>query len=158
MFKNLRSTFFAILTVLLFSAPASAQTQLGFGIAYGSDIEEGAITLKGNFAISGKVSLSPDFTYYFVDGNRRFSTLNGNFHWNFKVGNNLVLYPLVGAQFSFYRRFEEADTDTDLGINVGGGGMTALTENMLLYFELSGALADDPGDQTVLAVGVLFGL
>ncbi len=151
--------FYTFLLLFIFNSSILwAQSQLGFGLAYGSEIEEGGITLKGNFAVSGKVSLSPSLTYYFVDGNRRFSTLNGNFHWNFKVGNNLVLYPLLGAQFSFYRRKKDVDTDTDLGINLGGGGITSITENMLLYFELKGALSDNPGDQTVLGVGLLFGL
>ena len=156
MFKYLYTT---ILFLFLHLFSLNAQTQLGFGLAYGSDIEEGGIMLKGNFAISGKVSLSPYFTYFFVDGSRRFSTINGDFHWNFKVGNNLILYPLLGAQVSFYRRNkDDDDSDTDLGINLGGGGMTALTESMLLFFELKGTLADEPADQSVISVGLLFSI
>ncbi|MEZ4888052.1 MAG: hypothetical protein R3E32_25215 [Chitinophagales bacterium] len=145
---------FAILSCNI-EAQAQGQSKLGFGLAYGTDIEEIGLQVRGDFKLGPVASFAPNFTYFFVDGPFNFYTLNGDFHWNFYTSGGMHIYPLVGLNVTFYG-FEDIDTDSELGINLGGGLHVPITSNMDLYGEIKTVLGDEIVDQAVVSFGLLF--
>ena len=65
------------------------------------------------------------------------------------------IYPLVGLNATFYG-VEDVDTDSELGLNIGGGIHTSLTSNMDLFGEIKAVLGAEIAEQAVLSFGLLF--
>lgn len=159
MLKN--KSFFFILLALIFTlgssleAQAQGQSKLGFGFAYGTDVEELGLNVRGDFKIGPIASFAPNFTYYFIDGPVNLYTVNGDFHWNFYTSRGMHIYPLVGLNITFFG-IEDVDTDSELGLNLGGGIHVPITTNMDLFGEIKTVLGDEVVDQAVVSFGLLF--
>lgn len=158
--KLIRLALLGIL-FLFFSFPeAFGQTDLGVGFGYGSEIEEAGITLNAQFNIVSRFSLSPSFTYFFTEGSIDFSTINIDGHLNYEVGNGAILYPLFGLNLAFLSRdrgiFVEDDSDSELGVNLGGGVNYFFTRKLGFMGEMKFVLGD--ADQFVINLGMLFRL
>ena len=64
--------------------------------------------------ITNNFELSPSFNYYFTDDN--FFHIDADFHYNFGLGNNFTLYPIVGATYYHAEDFNKFGVDLGAGI------------------------------------------
>ncbi|MEM1135873.1 MAG: hypothetical protein AAGI07_08525 [Bacteroidota bacterium] len=145
------SIFALFITFSIFSHSAKAQSELGLNLAYGSLPEDVGITLNSNFYATDVFSISPSVTFFLIDGPADLTTINVDGHYNFEVGSgSTYVYPLGGLNFAV------ANSDSELGINLGGGVNHFFDGNLGVLGELKFVLGD--ADQVVLNFGVLYRL
>jgi len=115
----------ALLSVLAFASPAGADVNLRLGLTDDPDtifIGVGAdIPLTGGR--SGLLVIEPSGDLGLGEfGDRDFFTIRGsaNFKYFIPVGRDAMAYPLGGVSI-YYINVEDGGSDSDIGINLGGG-------------------------------------
>ncbi|MEM6396686.1 MAG: hypothetical protein AAF741_10090 [Bacteroidota bacterium] len=158
--KTLRYAF--ILLGLTFMAnTANAQLMLGGGVAYGIDIEELALQVRGVYSFNETWRGQADFTYY-LDGieDISFSEINLNGNYIFSDNGTTLFYALAGLNFGIVSGediFGNSRSNTDTGLNIGAGGNFAIGDGgTMLFGEAKFSLGGT--EQLLLAAGVLFSL
>ena len=132
--KNIVCTicFFAS---LLCAQKTKAQTTIGGGIAYGTEIENVGILINGQYFIMDQLAISPDFTYYFPkkitdDFSFKWYEINANANYYFNPEATTKFYGLGGINFSIVTvpsfnlaGFGSTDnaSSSNIGLNLGGG-------------------------------------
>lgn len=156
--KAIRTLFFAAFITCLLPHTAFSQTEIGGGLVFGSDIEELGITLDGNFYISDQFSISPNLTFFFAEDPVNFFTINADGRYNFEVGSETIVYPLGGLNLAFTSidtgGFGGDTSNTELGINLGGGINYFFSDNLGILGELKFVVGD--ADQIVLTGGITY--
>ncbi|TDI72206.1 MAG: hypothetical protein E2O88_00555 [Bacteroidetes bacterium] len=173
-----------ILTVLLvgsFSNFSLAQASINPGLAFGSEIETVGITLGGEYFVSSKVSIAPDFIFYLPNKNSqvfggtkteiksKLWELNGNVHYYFVDKANIAFYGLGGLNYSHVGvEYKQTDVDSGLveaqfdagdgevGINLGVGANFSIRKNFTPFTELKYVAGST--DQVVFSAGIKFEL
>ncbi len=148
----------ALLSVF-FSTESNAQFELGGGLVFGTDVEELGITVDGNYYFDENWSISPNFTIFFAEDPINFFTINVDGRYNFEVGPSpTIVYPLGGLNLAIVSvedtGFGDDDSDTELGINLGGGVNHFFNSNFGILGELKFVIGD--ADQIVLTGGVVY--
>ncbi|GJM30689.1 MAG: hypothetical protein DHS20C17_33240 [Cyclobacteriaceae bacterium] len=158
-----------------------AQVKIYPGISFGSEIETVGLTLGGEYFVSEKVSITPDFIYYFpkkesqvfsgskIEVTGKLWELNGNVHYYFSNNANLGFYGLGGLNYSHMGvKYKQTDTDTgqteaeynlgdgEAGLNLGIGANFSLGKNFSPFLEMKYVIAST--DQLVLTSGLKFDL
>ncbi|MEQ9006694.1 MAG: hypothetical protein RLP12_02345, partial [Ekhidna sp.] len=91
-----------ILSIILFtviSLASQAQSKVGVGLAYGSEIESAGIGVNGEFAATDVINIAPSFIYYFKKNNVTWWELNGNINYIFSESNATV-YGIAGLNIT----------------------------------------------------------
>lgn len=150
---------------LLFTATMFSQISVGAQFVYGTDAEIGA-GVKASFKITDAIKVSPSINYYFGESVAGVSSssvgFNADGHYVFDIGNGLSFYPLAGLNVTLSRvsgnRFFRNNTvsNTEIGVNVGGGVNYNFTEKLTGVFETKYVVGNY--DQAVFSAGVLFNL
>ncbi len=154
---KLKTTTLSIVAILLLtiSFSSQAQTRVGGGFAWGSEIEDFGINLRGDISVTDNISLVPGFTFFFTESNLTWWELSANGHWHFQ-GEPTGAYALVGLNFTRVEvdlgPFGEFG-DTEVGLNVGGGYNFNLPGPVDPFGEARFVIGD--ADQLVLALGIL---
>ncbi|MEZ4885574.1 MAG: hypothetical protein R3E32_12650 [Chitinophagales bacterium] len=152
-----------ILLTLLFVVATSfslqAQTKLGGGIAYGFDVSELGIQLRGVHQFNDTWGGGADFVYY-LDGVKDFSIweFNVNAHYFLTSTDQAKLYALAGlnlfgASFTF---LGETISNTEPGLNVGAGGQVGISDKISGIAELKFSIGD--ASQLLFGAGILVDL
>ena len=161
--KKLIGPAFGVLLLIGIGSTATAQIQLGGGLAYGTEIENIGIQVGGTYAINDEIRAAADIVYYFtgedvpgVDFN--WLEINANGHYMFVDEEDLDFYALGGINFTRLSYdfpnnefFDLDDSQTEVGLNVGAGLEYAVNFGNL-YAEVKYVLSD--ADQLVLSGGV----
>ena len=171
---------FAFLLLLACNA-SFGQVKVYPGLVYGSEIEKPGITLGGEFFVSERISITPDFIYYLIGkesmvlpGSKieiktKLWELNGNMHYYFVNKPNIGFYGLGGLNYSHVGlKYKETDTDTgqvetefdvsdgEIGLNLGIGANFPVGRNFTPFAEMKYVAAST--DQLVVGGGVKFDL
>ena len=156
-----------------------SQTRIYPGIVFGSEIETMGITFGGEFFVSNKVSIAPDFIFYFPNKESRVSSgsqvevktnlweLNGNVHYYFVDKASVSFYGLGGLNYSHVGvKYKRTDTgsgeiesqfdvsDGEIGLNLGVGANFPVRRNFTPFTELKYVAAST--DQLVISAGIKF--
>lgn len=149
----------AIAFACLFSTDVKAQLSLGGGIAYGLDIEEIGIQVKGIYAFDDTWRANADFIFY-LDGIEDASVweLNLNGNYVFSSTDDFLVYALAGLNIAglSVTFLGETVSATETGLNIGAGGQLFVSDNVSILGELKYAIGN--ADQLVIAAGVQFAL
>lgn len=134
--------------VCVVSAMATAQSLRGLDVkaSYGSETERYGVGAGMTLGVLGDLELCPAFNYYFKKDHTTLFDVDADFHYNFRIGNSLILYPLVGATY-YNLRFEYDDTkeiEGKFGANVGGGIGVYLMKELLLKAEVKYQFVEKP--------------
>jgi opacity protein-like surface antigen len=149
-----------LLALLFVTTTAQAQLSVGGGLGYGLDIEELAIQARGVYGINDQFRGEADFNYY-LEGTDGLSYWEFNLNANYMITNTggFDIYALAGLNF-FHFNIDLGpfgnSSDTDTGLNIGGGAEMGLTDSVKLFGEAKFALGG--AEQLFLAVGALFNL
>lgn len=117
---------------------ASAQLQIGGGLAFGTEIDKLGLQLSANLPVAqeGKIRAAPDLIFYLKDdfgtGEVRWWEVNLNANYLFLEGEEYTIYAIGGinitnVNFDFDIDIPELpgfgfdQSDTELGLNIGGG-------------------------------------
>ncbi len=160
-----------IAVLLLGTIASQAQVKLGGKIAYGSEIESIGLGAKGVYELNDQWDLSGELVYFFgddetiggVEVETSLFTVNADAHYNFDISSDQFgVYALAGLNISFveastnFLGVETEVSDSEVGLNIGGGATYELQDNISLFSELKFIAGDF--DQVVFSVGVLFDL
>ncbi len=169
-----------ITALLLGTLFSQAQIKLGGKVTYGSDIESIGIGAKGLYEIDDEWDVSGELVYFFGEDESRgggvevesnLFTINADAHYNFDINvDQLGVYALGGLNIAFWEATTstpsipslgvpggESEVDgSEVGLNLGGGAIYELQENISLFSELKFVVGDF--DQVVFSAGVLFDL
>ena len=155
--------YFPLVLVLLFmSTSVFGQLQLGAGLAYGTDIDDGSIGIqvRGIYGITEQWGAGADFIFYLIgEDDVSAYEFNANAHYIFSNTEKFTLYGLAGI--NVIRIEVDAGpfgsiSASETGLNIGAGGKMAFTEKLSGIAEVKYAISD--ADQLVLAAGILFNL
>ncbi len=159
MVKYLKAVVALFMLIPIYS---QAQLELGGGLAFGTDIENLGITAKGRFDINEELKVSPSITYFFTDDAGYIKTnlfsIDGDVHYVF-VLESVELYPLAGLSIGIVSvdfdtpGFDTDASDTEVGLNLGGGVRYGFTENIIGFGEIK--IVVGGFDQVIITAGVL---
>ena len=140
------------LTVTTASAQVKGQSAVGGGLVFNTD--DGptvGLNFKYQYNITNPLRLEPSFTYFFKDNNVSLWDISVNLHYLFDVGSDFVLYPLAG--FGIYGvNVSGGGSDTDFGLNLGGGVDYHFDSNWFANFQIKFAIKD--GSTALIGLGV----
>lgn len=156
--------------LVVMTTTAKAQFSAGLGIDYGSEVEEVGFDLRAGYTLTDHVTLAADFSIFNLDDNgafvkRRFwNDFNVNMNYYFLSPEEMVQpYALVGLnitsvgiKYDNHPVFnDDRESDTELGVNVGGGLDIKATENLRPFAEVK-YLIIDKYDQGVITFGLKY--
>lgn len=150
---------FTLVFFLLGSKDLKAQLSVGPGIAYGLDVEELGIMVKGIYSFSDTWRGNADFIYY-LDGFEGISLWEANLNANFvfSQSDGFDVYAIGGlnlitASVSF---LGSTVSSTEVGLNLGAGGQIFISDKLSVVAELKYGISE--ADQLVIALGAQFAL
>lgn len=148
---------------------AQAQTKAGVHFGYGSEIERPLIGANAEFGITEKISVAPDFTYYFTEEITYVKTsmweLNANAHYYFMDNDKFKVFGLGGLNYTHAKVTWDgpawgfggggaSSSDSEIGFNLGGGATYDLTDKIQAFSTLKYTIGST--DQVVLFVGARY--
>jgi outer membrane protein X len=134
---------------------AGGNLVFGSGNSY-SNIGIGA---KFQYSVTDPIRLEGSFTYFLEKDYVSMWDLSVNGHYLFPVADKVTVYPLAGlgilgtkVDFGF-----GSSSDSNLGVNLGGGADFKLSDRVILNAELK-YKTGDVWDRLLLSAGVAFKL
>ncbi len=150
-----RILLLAVCVFAIGTLSTNAQTRLGGGFAYGTDVEEFGLNLNGEFFLKSNLAISPELNFFFVEGDNGWWTINADGHFYFAGSSAASVYGLAGLNlttFSFERPNGEDDSDTELGLNLGIGSNFDINSVVTPFAQFKFVINDY--DQAVLSFGI----
>lgn len=140
--------------VCMFAFADSSAQKVGVMLGYGTEVEELGLGINGEFNVSSKVAISPSFVYWFVE-NVSVWEFNANVNYYFTKAGAADFYGLAGINlFSAKAKFEGADRNSEIGLNLGAGANFNVGKSWEPFTELKFVVGD--ADQLGLFFGVKF--
>ncbi|MEM8569095.1 MAG: outer membrane beta-barrel protein [Bacteroidota bacterium] len=154
----MKKTILSIILCLFSVAFVQAQSRIGGGFAYGTEIEEFGIQVNGEFFLKDDLAIAPDFNYFFAEDPLNFWTINADVHYYFSESGAVSLYGVGGFNLATISVDSNLDDDsrTEFGVNLGIGANFDINSSVTPFTQLKFVLSDF--DQAVLAFGIRFDL
>ncbi len=168
--KTMRNKILILIGIAIIASCSQsfAQTKLGGGLAYGSEIENVGINVHGEYFFNEQWSGEVGFVYFLPknivgDLNLKWFEINTNAHYYFDV-DNVEPYAIGGLNIAivssdFVNPFtgeQSSVSNTEVGLNIGGGVSFDIGSAVKPFGELRYVLGD--ADQLVIGGGVRFNL
>jgi len=166
----MKTIYLVLITCSLFFGAQNVQAQasegafrLGGHLGFGTDISSLGIGVRGDYAVTDKILIAPDFMYFFGDSNFSWFDINFNGNYLFEVSNpDITPYALAGlniaiitVDFDVPVFGESSSSFTGVGFNLGGGA-DFLVGTLIVFGELRVGLSSST--QLVFIGGVKFPL
>lgn len=154
--------FVLALAVVGFGA-GGAEAQAAFGVqgSWGSDTD---------FGIGGRVLANVEqvnleavgsFDLFFPDDRGDddvdYWEINGNLFYHIHLRDTNAVIPYVGGGVNIARFELDADSQTEVGLNLAGGARFPTASDITPFAEAKYVIADEFNEQFVIAFGFLFG-
>lgn len=165
----MKKIFLTSMFILGLAFTAEAQTKAGVHFGYGSEIDRPLIGANAEFGITDKISIAPDFTYYFTEKIAYVKTsmweFNANAHYYFMDNNKFKVFGLGGLNYTHakvtwdgpvwgFGGGETSSSDGEIGFNLGGGATYDLTDKIQAFSTLKYTIGST--DQVALFVGARY--
>ncbi len=145
------------LLFLFFAQSATAQFSVGAGLAYGAELEDLGIQVKGLYQIDDTWRGAVDLIFYF-DGVEDVNVTEINLNGQYLFGDIESVAPYALAGLNIFRVGTSLDgtsfSASEVGLNVGGGVNFPISETLTGAAELKYVIGD--ADQLVIGAGVIF--
>ncbi len=163
----MKKIFLTSMFILGLAFTAEAQTKAGVHFGYGSEIDRPLIGANAEFGITDKISIAPDFTYYFTENieyvKTSFWEFNANGHYYFLDQDAFKVFGLAGLNYSHVKVTANypgifgdsySASDGEIGFNLGGGATYDLTDKIQAFSTLKYTAGST--DQIALFVGARY--
>ncbi len=153
----------------LWTSQAQMQTKIGAALAYGTEIENIGLGATAEFHIAERISLSPNFIYYFPKEEGPIKVnwweINADGHYYFLADDGIQVFGLAGVNYSQVKVKSDIDfgpfgggdfeaSDGRVGLNIGAGINFDLGSSLVPFAKLKYVIIDE--GQAVIAAGVKF--
>ena len=150
--KKIVVLLMTLFTVVVCASAQKGEMGVGGQLLYGDDSDIG-IGARFQYNILDQLRFAPSMNLFFPDNSDvTWFELNADIHYLFPVVDKLKLYPLGGLNLT--RVSYKDNSDTELGLNIGGGAQYGVFSNLDLIGELKYVTGD--ADQLVISAGVVF--
>ena len=136
----------------------AAGVNLNMGFGYDGDYDNMGIGAKFQYSVTDKIRVEPTFVYYFEKNYLSMTEFIVNAHYLFpRLDGKLNAYPLAGLGLvtSKVEIFGFSESESNFGLDLGGGAEYKLTDNFSLGAELKYYIAGD-WNHIGLQVGVTY--
>jgi hypothetical protein len=162
------------LTVIMFaSLCASAQMNVGVGLAYGTEVEKPAIVVNGQYFVNDKVAIAPGLIFYFPEkvkttsGGSTYTSKSSFWEFNADVNYYFVestvrVYAIGGLNVSSAKGsykgpgIDVSSSNSEFGVNLGIGLDFKTAGKLTPFIQTKYTISDY--DQLVLMGGVRFAI
>ena len=124
----------------------AAGVNLNMGFGYDGDYDNMGIGAKFQYSVTDKIRVEPTFVYYFEKNYLSMTEFIVNAHYLFPMmDGKLNVYPLAGLGLvtSKVEIFGFSESESNFGLDLGGGAEYKLTDNISLAAELKYYIAGD---------------
>ncbi len=160
--------FFFIGLFLLTSQATFAQFSAGAGLSFGSEVEQLGIFARGQYDFTEQIRAALTINFFFpeteevsvIETRSQVTTINADGHYIFLDQDPFKVYGLLGLNFAIANAevsgpgFDEDDSESELGVNLGVGGQYFVNETFSPFAEIKYVIGE--ADQLVIMAGVLF--
>jgi outer membrane protein X len=143
-----------VLGTLVTTKEAAAQ-KIGAFLGYGTEVEELALGVSGEFNINNQWAISPSFIYWFPEDPFSWWEFNANGMYYFSKSGSADFYGLAGINL-FSVKADGGDGNSEVGLNLGVGANFNIGKNWEPFTEAKFVLGD--ADQLGLFFGAKFKL
>lgn len=166
----MKKTILSIILITGIFYTVGAQIKAGIHFGYGTEIEKAAIGANAEFGITNKISIAPDFTYYFTEKTDYVKMsaweLNANAHYYFLDQNKFKVFGLGGLNYStvkvtfdhpmggLFGGGDSSSSESKIGFNIGGGATYDLTEKIQAFSTLKYTAGST--DQLAIFIGARY--
>lgn len=140
------------LSVSSLSAQSTGTFAIGGHLGFGSEIESIGIGAHAQFNIMEFVRVAPSFTLF--PGKADLWMFSADGHYLLPIAYNFVFYPIAGLNVSGWK-FENMDSKTRFGLNVGAGLQYDLSFNLITNLEYRYQAITDYS-QSLLTAGIAY--
>lgn len=158
-FKNALALVAVALMACTVNAQEKGEMRIGAQMNYGlhSDYKNPGLGVRYQYCITDHFRIEPSANFFFKKDNMTMWDLNFNLHYVFQLAPKFNIYPLggltlLGADYDFH---DYSDSDTQFGINLGGGVEYWLTHNFGFNGEVKYQFVDG-WDRPVISAGVMY--
>ncbi len=172
----MKKVILTLCLVVMASVGARAQkgeTAVGVNVAYGTEVSNVGIGVKGQYNVIDHIRLEASFDYFFKNDGVSMWDINVNAHYLFPVACNgkLKVYPLLGLSYSNWVThwgdiggaypLASHDDDDDsshlsrVGVNIGAGLQYDINKHFAINLELKGQCMKD-FSQFVVGIGAAY--
>lgn len=131
--------------------------QIGAFGAYATEVKAPAVGAKVNYGIKSHVRTSASAAYFFKS-EATYIEINADAHYLFGEADAFAIYPLVGVNYfiSSVTVMGYSATSSEVGVNLGAGFQTPISEKMGFFAEAKYTLGN--ADKIMASAGVFFNL
>lgn len=161
--KVLLST--AVLVLFVFAANAQ-DLDLKGGFGYAMQSEKLGLNIGAKYGITSEIDAEAGFTFFVpetgtvggVDYRYGLWMFDVNGHYNFGINSDFYAYPLLGFNVTGTRdkRGNNKSSNTELGLNIGGGAVYEITSALGAFVELK--YITGQYDQGMFGFGIYYDL
>lgn len=136
-------------------AQTKGDMEAGVQFAYGTgdSFSNVGIGAKFRYTIVDNVRIEPSFTYFLKKDYVSMWDVSANAHYLFGLNDRFTLYPLAGIGITGVKVGDASDSE--FGVNLGGGVDYDLSQNLVLNGELKYKIGGD-WDRLIISVGVTY--
>lgn len=159
-FRFLTRVFVAGIMILSACAGASAsdkgKMKLGVMGGFASQNTSGYVGVDFQYNFSNHVRIAPDVVYVFPNHGKSSFLIDVDIHIPFRVARGLALYPLAGAQYSYWND-RHGDNYSRIGLNAGAGLELYITPRLKVALQGKYSFAKNAsGCYAGLGIGYIF--
>jgi len=151
--------FLAVMLLISLTTVFAQQGEksIGVNLGYGSEIESLKLGVNFKYNFSDQFRVAPSFDYFFEKNHVTLWGINADANYLFNVADGINVYPLAGLALigASYSGILGNSSDTELGINLGGGVDFRLTDEVDFNIEAKYQILDH-WDQLVLSFGISY--
>ena len=157
--KNMLKLISGFLLIFALSFNANAQFEIGGGLVFST--ESGptiGVDARVQFGVAETFRIAPSLNYLFKSDGVSILEINGDVHYPFAVTESVTIYPIGGlniTRISVDLGFGSG-SDSEIGINLGGGVNFNITESIRAFAELKAVVLIDGYSPIIIGAGVLF--
>ncbi len=159
----MKKLFVLVLAIFCVTTMTQAQSKgemsVGAQVAFGSgdSYSNVGIGAKFRYNVIDNLRIEPSFTYFLEKDYLSMWDISANAHYLFPVGSRFTLYPLAGLSVMGVKADvgDHSASDSEFGINLGGGVDFDLTHNLVLNGELKYKVGGD-WSRLIIGIGVAY--
>ncbi len=139
-------------------AVASDRGKMKLGVmgGFASQNTSGYVGVDFQYNFSNHVRIAPDVVYVFPNKEKSSFLIDVDIHIPFRVARGLALYPIAGAQYSYWN-YRHHDNYSRIGLNAGAGLELYITPSLKVSLQGKYSFAKDAsGCYAGLGIGYIF--
>ena len=145
-------TLMLFFTSIMFAQ--KGEKSIGLDLGYNTTTENTGIGLRFQYNLENRFRIAPSFNYFFENNDHSGLEANLDAHYLFPLTHGLVMYPVVGLNYSNIDW--DGDEDGGFGINLGMGIQFPISKQISFGTEYKRAVLFDLSDMEIVTFNLAY--